>query len=215
MIIDISFQTQLPPPYAFAAVIKCRIEEEVFIDFQQEYIGRDGLEETEILAEGFSMNDDFQWKGTIGKNWRTVLLDLEQLAFSTDPMEGPYIHISIDGTEKGFPKASEKTEFLIQELIQAVLEASERTLPLVIEITRNSSIYLLEWKFDRRELLINGNQFDWYEGSSLLSQIYAIDYESIKPSKKPSNESSIHFGDGSWYSITNKGLIESLSVMLE
>lgn len=215
MIIDISFQAQLPPPYAFAAVIKCKIEDEVFVDFQQEYIGRDGLEETEILAEGFSMNDDYQWKGTISSNWRSILEEFESQTYSEEPDKDNYIHVSINNEEKGFPKDVNQSAFLIQELIQAVLERSERVLPLSIEIVKDQKNHILEWKFGDRVVEVDERSINWNKGRELLSTIYSIDYDSIKPSKKPAGVISIHFGDGRWYSITNKVLIEQLSVMLD
>ena len=213
MIVDISFQAELPPPYAFAAVIKCKIGNEVFLDFQQEYLGRGNLNESEILAEGFSLNDDLKWQGIIGKNWKSVLSDFNSCNYTSEPNRDNYIHITIDGSEKGFPDDTNQAALTVQELIQAVFENSERALPLHIEIGYEGKIVPLEWAFAERLFKMGNDSRDWNWGRILLSQIYSVDYDSIDSHKKPIGTLAVHFGDNHWFNIENKAIAEAISVI--
>lgn len=215
MNIVISYQTQhLPPPYAFATVLQFDLGDQCRATVQQEYLERDQLDEQEILAEGFSENDDFQWDGTIGNAWMKVLSTLPSYTYVSEPHEDHYIHVAIDGQPMGYPKDIQSASILVQELIQAVFEASGKEAPLDIQIHQKDSISSLEWRFADSIFLVDEKPKYWEAGRALMESIYSIDYEDIKSSKNPKGEMAIQFGDGMWYPIGSKKVIEKIKAHL-
>ena len=128
-------QQQLPAPFAYAAVMRLEIEEdadsmEVAIDLS--YLNRESVSESELIAEGFTNNDDLTWKGTISLRWKPDLIELSQSNFSNDPDSDTYIHVSLNSESLGFPTDVERANFLFQELLQAILEESKIEAPLSV-----------------------------------------------------------------------------------
>lgn len=206
MIINISYQTQtLPPPYAFALVISAEVSHEVTVNFQMEYLDREELSEEEILAEGFTLDDDLQWKGKLGNNWKDPLSKLKDIRYQKDPFDDSYVHVQIDSVERGFPSDWMKAERLTQELIQAVFEGAERELPLRILISDEKSISIdLEWLFKERIVRVNGKSHStWGESQKVLEAVYTTDFQNIKPYKNVVPQ-SVNLGEKEWYPLSQE-----------
>ncbi|GAB4234389.1 MAG: hypothetical protein Tsb0034_07980 [Ekhidna sp.] len=207
MNILISYQTQsIPPPYAYAATLSIALDnsKKVELDFQMEYLGREELNMEEIIAEGFSSDDDFSWKGTLGNNWHSTLTALPHWDLGNDPLEEHYIHISIDDEKEGFPVSGEDALLLVQELMQAGFEAAGKEAPLTISLAdEKGNVDSLLWEFAKRTVSINKQSFNqWTAFQRVMSSIYSFDFQNMKFSSKK-KALSINPGDG-WYELGSK-----------
>lgn len=201
MKIELSYQTHhLPAPYAFSAVFHIQLKESrVSVDFHQTYLGRDDVSEEEILAEGFSLEDDFSWTGTLGSNWTRPIKAVVQSNKLDQPNEDFYLHVSSEEAN-GYPDLA--SDLIIQELLQAVLEAALREAPLFVHFFEKKLKTHISWEFSNRKVLINNKEWNWDESYELMKILYSFDFEELKPSKKPVNQ-SVSFDEKKWF-VLNK-----------
>lgn len=215
MTIEFSYQTQhLPAPYAYAAFLQLK-EHSDRLDarLSVSYLDRDALTEDEIIAEGFSPNDDMEWEGTIGRNWKVIFTMIQQYHFIQEPAEQDYLHVSIDGVEKGFPKETKSAVYLFQELLQAVYEKADLAPPLEI-IWFDGSEQRLHWTFADRIFQLNDTvQKDWKKGQSILAAIYEVEYDTLKSSNKPMNN-GLSFDSQNWFLIPSKAVLSAVNEVI-
>lgn len=188
MKIELSYQTQeLPPPYAFAASFEIALDldrENVEIAFQLVYLDREDLSEEELSDQGFTGDDDFSWQGYLGKKWIPILSSLKSLEYLTEPREDSYLHVVIDGVEKGFPAVAQ--EEVIQELIQGVFESAKRETPLKIQIAdKHLNLTALTWEFGPRRFLIGQQEHNWEKSRSLMQLCYSLEFDEDSVFDKP------------------------------
>lgn len=195
----ISYQTvHLPPPFAFAYTLELDVKKNsLAVKYQLEYLNRDSLSEEEILEEGYSPDDDFQWNGELDNVWSMYIKPELQKIKTGQPKENDpiWIHAKTDQVE-GNLKDLEQWDFLLQELIQAIYEQSGYEKPLKLKIiTRErgrSEFYEIDGQFTTRSALINGKPIAWDVLQTLLSTIYTVEFdEEADPVKEPA-------GDGLW-----------------
>ncbi len=202
MKIQISYQTQdLPPPFAFAALFDVSIQNEALdVNFSLHYLERDQISGSEILAEGYTLEDDFEWKGRLGRNWIDPVKNLVSTRFLSEPKESFYIHIIAD-EKKGFPDLSD--DVVIQELMQAVLEASKREAPLSFLLCQEFDQEMMQFEFANRSVLIDNRRYDWESAYKLMVLLYSIDLDEASASKSPL-KNSVSIEENRWISIDNK-----------
>ncbi len=217
MRIILSYQTQqLPAPYAYAAVMTIDTKNQGMLDveFSLEYLDRDELSDDELHAEGFTRNDNFEWKGEITNQWRDEVEGLKDLSYKQEPHSDVYLHVAIDEKSLNFPEQIDQADMLFQELLQAILEKAELEAPLSIEIILDKRPYKLIWVFSERLIKVNGEESkEWKSGRTLLKTIYGLDFASAPQSKKPGN-SSINLGEGLWYQISDKTVKNKLAELV-
>jgi len=185
----LSYQTQnLPAPFAFAATFNISLgKDSITVDFNLEYLDRDEISEDEIVAEGFSANDDFKWKGPIGQNWIGTLEGLSSEGMLDHPKDDFYLHLSSNQSE-GFPDLHE--DVIIQELMQAVLEAAGKEAPLQIHFHQSEEKrFKVSWEFAKRKVVIDKRDMSWSQGYELLNFIYASEIDESTATKKPLDQS--------------------------
>lgn len=213
MKLTLSYQPlELLPPFAYAAVFKIEVEDEAISALLDiEYLGREHVSDDELKAEGFTKNDDFSWSGELDARWKHDLVYFENQDTQSEPDEHTYLHIHVNGVDKGFPKHVGETEMRFQELMQAVLETSEIESPLEAEVLVGNIHYALQWSFQKRQISINKlSSYNWEVGRDLMSILFNRDFESLKPSKK-ATANTINPGDGFWYPIEDTKSINSIS----
>ncbi len=134
----------IPPP--FAHDYQLVIDENpsaLQLSFRQEYSGRQELTADEILEEGFSLQDDFVWQGSLHKVWKqqldALLKTTRVLPEPTDSTQQDFM-IALQSrlageTETVYVADSniQKWVYLIQELKQAIYETDGVEAPLVIQ----------------------------------------------------------------------------------
>ncbi|MEP1032405.1 hypothetical protein [Ekhidna sp.] len=216
MKIILSYQPQLlSPPFAYATVMQIdSTANQLKVEFNLEYLGRDTISDDELHSEGFTRTDDFSWNGEISSNWKTDSESFHQFPFDDEPNSETYLHVGVDGKEYGFPRDIERAELIFQELMQAILEKAEREAPLHLECCINDQRHQLTWTFSERVIRYNDLISDnWDTGRKLLKTIYRLDFESLTPQKKP-KKNGINLGDGTWYEIRERKVLEELDKLI-
>ena len=211
MKIELSYQTQeVPPPFAFAASFEIDVgEKNVHLTFQTEYLGRDEMSEEEIAHLGFTSNDDFSWEGELGINWSAVFNRFQLFTYQGRPTDSSYLHVVIDGIEKGFPFPDQ--EVIAQELIQAAFEAGRKELPLKIQLfdhEKNSKSLI--WSFEKRLFTIEDQAYDWESSRLLMSLLYDIEFDDSSVFSSPQTHSICYQDTEEWLKINRKKVVDQI-----
>ena len=216
----------LPPPFSHQYSIELDLKKDdpdVVIDLK--YTDREDLSEDEILEEGYSLNDDFSWKGTLPGIWKKAVLEkINQSNFikNTQPSAGhiPFLVVSLLHANRKIEKlipAEEKTwEPFLQEIIQAAFEKAGKERPLQIRFVATArgqtTSKELMLSFADRNLQITHQDGDgepvksslsWQSGQKSMNTYTS----SIMPMAKepavyfPSDGHFIDVGDGFWYDL--------------
>lgn len=195
--LNISFLTlQVPPPFAHGYTMSISQKGKAWeINFQLEYLQRDGLEEEEILEEGFTGEDDFQWTGRLPEIWILALDKLLQVtSYEGDqPLEAPnHLFLEyVNNGKSGFPANFQEWEYMLEELIQAIYELAKRELPFMLHIInmKDKVDLKLQAKFASRTFLLKGSKrpFPWEQLKNILAHIENLEINEVpkvKPTKK-------------------------------
>jgi len=220
--LEIHFDTKsLPPPFSHRYKLSFeKLGDSLSADLNLEYYGREELSDEEIMDEGFSENDDFQWKGMLPAIWTQVVIDKLQATNwkkKADDHQDTDFFLRIrhtEGSEMLWPADNKHWQTFAQELIQAIFELGKKEAPLNIQFLNIETVtrsYSIEYKFAERTVGISTSEMDqkpmdWHEGQRLLKYIFSFDYlpeDAIDKPKKPGNY--ISPGDGSWYDLSNAG----------
>ncbi|MBS9524724.1 hypothetical protein KI659_11955 [Litoribacter alkaliphilus] len=217
--LEIEFDSgSVPPPFSHTFKIRVGFEKG-FVNTQLEitYTHREGLTEEEILDEGFTMNDDFQYKGELPKVWEEPLKELyASTRWSNKKYLGDEGGIKVLAKDlhgkiaRGIPANNEDWQHMAQDFIQAVYEISNRELPLNLQYYVNTKeegelFYDLKMKFATRkvDLEINGQkkEADFEATKHMLGFVYLpdYDYELAKEAKPTKRGHYINLGDGFWH----------------
>jgi hypothetical protein len=230
--IDYRTTIEVPAPYSYMVQIGVDLKKDILnIDFKMQYTNREELDEEEILNEGFSLNDDFEWAGIVDNVWAD---ELENLLSRTDKRHIPTDEdIIITESERSFaPHNYKDWNFLLQDLIQAVFETSGKEKPwqmdLVVIKKENRNIQQMKVLFAKREIdfAFGSNiKMDWQRSKKFMEQIYLGEFDEAKASeKKPDREGVyISFDENMWYQLGkaitgpngNKSYLNKLSFELE
>lgn len=212
----------VPPPFChkYKIVISKGDQGSFYLELTLEYYDREELSDEEIFEEGFSLEDDYSWKGDFPAVWAQ---EIEKKLASTSWKKKPTP--SRDGTEFIIkkicedrseilqPTLSKEWESFVQEIIQVVFEISNKEAPLFMSfISKNST--LLETKIDfefpfaARKVIVNSeikgeNTISWAEGQKLLKYVFGFDYLPENSLDKIPEKSGnfINPGDGYWYEL--------------
>lgn len=233
--LDISFETlSVPPPYSHVYTFRLKFDQEqLSVAYDLQYTDREELSEEEIWEEGFTINDDFHWKGNLPEVWCEALAQLWTKTHwnSTEEMsEAAENAVLITTTftngsqQQGVPSSLDGWEYLLQELTQAVYEAAQRERPLRIRYLERSSRgeehqLTLTVRFRERKLEVvrqkdrqtQRSNPPWTEVKPLLTTLYQLDYDGEQARTKMPNHPGkfLDPGDNHWYAlgqqVTNPG----------
>lgn len=204
MKLELSYQTQeLPAPFAYAAFFSIDLgsdSDAVHVDFKLTYLDREDLSEDEIIAEGYTLNDDVSWQGEIGEKWITPLNQVIKYDYTDEPKAFDYLHVKVDDTALGYPNQIAEGVILVQELMQAAFEGGKIERTLLIEIMSDAQTRdTIEWIFLTRVIKVNGiESTHWNVGQDLLRFIYQTDFEFAKTVKTPQSN-CVNIGEDMWY----------------
>lgn len=226
MKVKISYQTLLlPPPFSFGYTLDLQIKEsEMSVKFQLEYLNRDTITVEEILNEGYSENDDFEWEGVLSEVWSHEMQSLKTIPLTeTSNHESIWMHFQIEDKEKksGLAKNIELWDFRIQELIQAIYEKAQIELPLNVKLIHHSNgqnhDFEIQGQFEKLEAKINGEIISWRKMQEAMSSIFTADINQDGVKKPLENGLWIYSDDDKLYfklELKNKdieGVINSIS----
>jgi len=215
----------IPPPFCHRYKIEITRSKSrtLQIGLNLEYYDRDEINEEEIFDEGFSLNDDFSWKGALPEIWEKEITEKlkstnwrKKLSTNQDGSEFSIKIVSKDKTEILQPADTRIWENFCQEIIQAVFELGEKEAPLFISYVHKLSGHHMdqvdfEYSFANRKIHIispknRQKSMEWVEGQQLLKYIYNLDYlpengYEVIPKKQGNYISP---GDGLWYELSQK-----------
>ncbi|MEP0713709.1 MAG: hypothetical protein ABJC55_17465, partial [Algoriphagus sp.] len=128
----------VPPPYSH--VYRLSLDwsnSELLAELELHYTDREDLTKEEILDEGFTLNDDFSFKGKLDPVWKKVVsIEYEKTKWSGRNIEeGGLVLSAIDQGKPGQSKApvnQEHWQMLAQDVIQAIYETSKKEAPLTV-----------------------------------------------------------------------------------
>ena len=229
----IQFETlTAPPPFSHHYQITLDLSvAQPILEFEINYSDREQLSEEEILEEGFTLEDDYTWKGELPKAWKFATLDLLRKSKNLFDEPKPHVQqilrisITYENGEQwgGIPNNTESWEYFAQEMIQAIYEISQKELPLEINYLEVSSqqkqVVTIKPSFSYRKVRVERKQpgeehqkeYEWGQLKPLLEAIYLPDYDSEQASSKEPRKQGNYIspGDGLWYelgkAVTNPG----------
>ena len=213
----------IPPPFChrYKIEISNTSPDKYLVDLHIEYYDRDEISEEEIFEEGFSLDDDYSWKGNLPLVWGQEIENKLKSANwkkksprRDDGSEFTIRLVQHNQSEILHPATIRVWGIFVQEIIQAIFELSKKEAPLQIGFLAGSSDNQsqkidLTYSFANRVVLLESLQkgnssMDWEEGQKLLKYIFNFDYlpenSFDKIPKKQSNY--ISPGDGLWYELS-------------
>ncbi len=190
------------------------------VEFNIKYIGREELTEDEILDEGFSLNDDYNWNGSLSSAWIAPIQTL--INKSTFVKEESDIKVLIEAPKiiSGSPENIDEWAYFIQEVTQAIYETSGKEANLEINFIKNFPQELvtvnLKPEFKTRKFIAEiekNNQkkvveLKWEDLKNTLQTVYLPEYvyENSLPTPGKAEGYYINIGEGIWFK-ANEGVI--------
>ena len=217
----IKFQTSgvTPPPYAyFFTLTLAKKGEGLEVDFDQQYLDRDELEEEAILEEGFEVNSDYAWKGGLPAVWKKELEKvLAKNSYKTEQKTKEvedYIELVFPndsgGEESLFPTKTTDFEYFLQEIMQAIYEVAGREQPFVLEYRNidrlGETVIGCLAVFAERSFAVQRNdepskKLPWKWTQEVVGTVFMADFLMEDASRQVPKFSGkyLSLGDGLWY----------------
>jgi hypothetical protein len=227
--LQIRYQTarSLPAPYAFFYTLTGKsVGNALQIDLAITYPDRDDIDDDELIAEGFTRDDDFSWSGSLPAAWQRAFTDLvgktrlqpldeEELEEDDDFWEITLTNKT--GNQSGKPANADDWQYLIQELIQATYEADKRERPfaleyLVIDNRAPGRDLSLTASFVDRSVTVRDSRnardgdrtLPWATLQRVMSTVYSVDFDpELTLDRRPKTAGHwLNLGTEEWYDIT-------------
>lgn len=229
--LQIRFQTarSLPAPYAYFYTLSLTkvAGNAVQVDLEITYPDRDDIDDDELIAEGYTRDDDYIWSGQLPKAWFESLANLvgktrlqpineDELDEEDDFWD---ITFEVDNGDKsqGKPAKPDDWQYLMQELIQATYEAVGRERPFELVYVSIGSQpgeqeVRLTASFAERTVKITSvenrreqtKMLPWSTLQHVMGQVYNNDYDPDDALlKRPKQEGQwLNLGTEEWYDIS-------------
>lgn len=229
--LQIRYQTarSLPAPYSYFYTLSIQTvaANALQIDLAITYPDRDDIDDDELIAEGYTRDDDYAWSGRLPKAWWEALGNLvrktrlqpvneEELGEDDDFWD---ITITTDNGNKtsGQPAKPEDWQYLMQELIQATYEALGRERPfdlIYLDLTGQPNELELRLTASFVERSVNviraenrreqKKTLPWSTLQHVMSQVYNYDYDPDDAQlKRPKRDGQwLNLGTEEWYDIS-------------
>lgn len=212
----------IPPPFCYKYSIEISIDssDNFFVDLGLSYYDRDDITEEELFDEGFSLEDDFQWSGSLPNVWgKDILKKLrsanwrKKISPDVNGSEFKVKIMNLNQSEILRPSDTKQWEIFMQEIIQAIFELAAKEAPLIISFSTRASEEEIdqadfEFSFAHKTIRISNQKnsqksMEWEEGQKLLKYIFGFDYLPEHASEKVPKPvgNYISPGDGWWYEL--------------
>ncbi len=201
-----------------------------------DYPDREELDDEDIIGEGFTLDDNFAWQGTLPQTWLDAVTPLaanpklkplheDELGENDD-----FFDITLEATGKpeqsGTPVDRDAWQYLAQELIQATYEAAGRELPFELIYLDNTQVSTGELRltasFAQRTLTVetrSGNgapsqsrMLPWGELQRIMSRVYSAEYNPDEALlNRPKQDGRfLNMGNDEWYNISDQPALHKL-----
>ncbi len=219
----IRFQTapSVPAPFSHYDTFKLFIDSEkkINVDFSINYIDRDELDEEEILEEGFSMDDNYSWKGAVPALWigefQQILSTSHIIRKREEKEFEDFVEVELEEDGKRvtiYPVDKERWAYYVQEFMQAIFEISGRENPFeltYLDLDGPTEISLnLKASFADKTFTLSKNQgsaqnLEWKQLQHVMDTVYKAGFmEELALEKRPSKKGKfLSAGDGLWYEL--------------
>ncbi len=197
----------MPAPYSYE--VSFEFSKDSNLKFQMNYTNRDELSEDEILDEGFSENDDFNWEGKLNSVWEAEIESLLAKTEARNSTRDQEILLKRAG-DKFAPRNYKEWNLLIQDLIQAVFETAgkEKEWQMDLQIVKNGKKDLQKMTvyFAKKEIDFafgSNSKMDWQRAKKFMELIYLGDFDEDKSTNQlPEKEGSyLCFDQINWYKL--------------
>ena len=238
--LQIRYQTarSLPAPYAYFYTLALNpvSTNTIQVDLAITYPGRDDIDDDELIAEGYTRDDDFSWTGKLPKTWLDSLTSLiaktRLQSFNEDELDedDDFWGMTIEGngtSTYGRPVNVDAWQYMVQELIQAAYESIGRERPFELtylnlsgqqgdqEVRLTASFaqrtVTIQTSKDRRE---RTQTLPWNTLQRIMSKVYEHDFSPEGAHlKRPKQDGQwLNLGTEEWYDIsTLRALIKMLN----
>ncbi|WP_420151214.1 hypothetical protein [Spirosoma sp.] len=229
--LQIRYQTarSLPAPYSYFYTLSLTpvSNNGVEIDLAITYPDRDDIDDDELIAEGYTRDDDFSWSGRLPKAWlesvtnlvaKTRLQPVEEDNLGEDD---DFWGMTLDAkgtTTYGKPTNADDWQYLVQELIQAAYESIGRERPfeltyLNLNRQQGDQEIRLTGSFAERVVKIQSVQnrrehtqtLPWTTLQQIMSKVYEHDFDTEDAQiKRPRQDGQwLNLGGEEWYNINS------------
>ena len=228
--LHIRYQTarSLPAPYAYFYTLTAQpaAPNAVQVDLAMTYPDRDDIDDDELIAEGFTRDDDFSWSGRLPKAWldtianltsKTRLQPLDEEALGEDD-DFWDITVGLDGgTKQGKPANADDWQYLVQELMQAAYETIGRERPFELTYLnrgdrQGGGEVRLTASFAERVVTIlsiqNGRErtqtLPWTTLQRIMSKVYEHDFDPDDARHQRPRQDGywLNLGGEEWYDVS-------------
>lgn len=214
----------VPPPfhYAYRLIVE---PDTAAVQYEIQYLHREDLTEEEITDEGFTLDDDWKWEGTLPPTWVKALREqIDKQSWPKKPeqpgQEEPILDMRLLDERgrplfEGKPADQASWEYFLQEVIQAIYEIAEREAPFQLmykEIGPGNAEQeiFLEASFasrtvTARKLSSTGTEEtaapEWKTLKGLMKTVYVpeFDYDKAKVEEPSKKGKYLYTGDGLWF----------------
>ena len=218
----IRFQTAgaIPAPFSHYDSLELNIlsTDKLDVDFAITYLDRDELTEDEIFDEGFTMDDDFKWKGSVSPIWTKEFQDIlasSKIIRKREEKEfEDFVEIEFEEDGKfvtAYPVDTERWAYFIQEFMQGILEIAGREMPFELtfmDVADKTTTIDLKASFADKSFSVKNaasgtKTMEWKKLQSMLDIIYNAEFIADEAlTKTPSRKGKyISAGDGLWYEL--------------
>jgi hypothetical protein len=219
----VNFQSApvVPAPYAYFYTMRLSPAEPegIRVDFDMKYIDREELDEDEIIGEGFTLDDDFSWQGTLPAVWvpqlNALLTDSQYLEEAEENELEEFIEVQRTRqgqSDKGSPVDKETWSYSQQELMQAIFEAAGREKAFEMEYLRRENgqetTMELNASFVRKNFTLSLNrqsprQLPWEQLEEVMATVFKADFlaEMASETRPAQAGTFLSVGDGLWYEL--------------
>jgi hypothetical protein len=185
------------------------------------YTEREELTEDEILDEGFTLDDDFSYSGSLNNIWIKALTDkVNDTKWTGKSIDDAGIILKLNDSGKvgkvKVPVNQEEWQVFGQDIIQAIYETTKKEAPLTIHYrevdTENIKDCSITIRFSDREVIFSQNNkeknINWEYTVLLMKLIFTPDYNYEIAKEEPGKKrgSYIECGDGLWHEL-GKGVV--------
>lgn len=209
--------SDIPAPYHFEALFEFKSFEndKLELSLHVQYVEREDFSSEELIAEGLSVEDKFEWSGDLPIIWknRLALSFSKYKSGSCDPKDAePFIAIEAANSSTYVPRFLDFEENLIQELMQAIYEVAGKEYPLFLGFQFKDendtwNKYQGEMSFANLNFTYSNSSgqveiiFDWDKLQDIVNTVFIAEFITDKALEdlKKSSSFAVFPGDGFWY----------------
>lgn len=211
----------VPGPFAhyYSLRLDIRSEDELQAAFELVYKHREELTDEEIFDEGFTKEDDYNWKGQLPAIWISEFKEIfssSKLIRKRDDSEyEDFVEIELEEDNKRvtvYPVDKERWTYFLQELMQAIFETGGREKAfelsyLDIAGDDQSGIDLVA-SFSRKTFTVSRHEgktvnLEWSQLQNIMDTVYRAEFvaDNALTSQPKKRGKYLSAGDGLWYQL--------------